>query len=317
MAEIVIVDLGYASYDHEREVFEQQGYELTLYQGAENDRDAKIQWCRSAEGLLVRGTRVDDYFLDQCPDLRAIVRYGVGYDNIDIETARRRGIKVANVQGYANHSVSDHALALMYACARGICFPFGNPFAAPPFQDMFEMHEKILGIVGLGRIGGHFCQKARGLFKEVLAVDPYQPDEHFTKTGAVRTEMKTLLSRCHVISLHCNLTSETYHLLDDDAFSQMKSRPIVINTARGAVIQESALLSALQKNTIHSAGVDVFEQEPPGDAQEPLFRHPRVITTGHYAWYSDRAAEMLQRRAAQNLLDLLQGKKVDDCLNCN
>jgi D-3-phosphoglycerate dehydrogenase len=188
-------------------------------------------------------------------------------------------------------------------------------FATPPVPDVFELHDKTLGIIGLGRIGSEFCRKAAPLFQAVLAADPYKPDTHFHPLSARKVAMQELLENSDVISIHCNLTAETTHLLDEEAFSLMQKKPVVINTSRGEVINEKALLHALKSGKIHSAGLDVYENEPTTDNQEELVNHPRTICTGHYAWYSDRAAIELQRRAAFNLLNFLTGKPVEDCLN--
>ena len=271
-----------------------------------------------SQGMLVRGTPVGKDFLNLTPELKALVRYGVGYDNINIAEATRRNIKVANVQGYANNSVSDHAIAMIYSCAR--LLPAGSKniyriFSGPPADDILELHDKRVGIIGLGRIGSCFASKVRHLFREVLAVDPYIADSKFTEAGALRTDLNTLFEKSHVISLHCNLTEETRHIINARTLSMMKQRPILINTSRGPVIDEKSLVTALNKNTLHSAGIDVFEDEPPTRKQELLINHPRAIVSGHYAWYSEYSIHELQRRAADNLIMLLTGQYVEDQLN--
>ena len=314
---IAIIDLGYKNYLYEKELFNQNGYDLKLYSGNSTDRFEKARFVSDARGILVRGTVIDSDFFDLTPNLEALVRYGVGYDNVDIKEATRRKIKVANVQGYANHAVSDHALALIYACIRSLSLgsqQIRTIFSRPPVDDIFELHDKTIGIIGLGRIGGCFASKVRHLFKEVLAFDPYIPDNKFNEAGAIKTDINTLFEKCHVISLHCNLTEETNHIIDKAAFARMKNRPVLINTARGPVVCQDALVEALNNNVIHSAGIDVFDDEPPSEKQEPLFNHPRSIVTGHYAWYSDASIQVLQRRAADNLIKLLTGQQVEDQL---
>jgi D-3-phosphoglycerate dehydrogenase len=318
MAYIAIIDLGYKSYDYEEDIFTRHGYELKFYKGDSRDISAKIDFVIEADGILVRDTPIDKDFFKKARNLRAIVRYGVGYDNIDLTTATHYGVKVANVQGYANHCVSDHALAMIYACIRGL--PEGEKnvltsFGKPPFQEVFELHNKTLGIIGLGRIGGTLSDKARYLFQKVLAVDPYIQDEKFIRHGAEKTDMDTLLKESHVISLHCNLTDETRHIIDRFSIRKMEKCPVLINTARGPVLDEETLPDALDDNLIHSAGIDVYENEPVDRRQEKLISHPRIITTGHYAWYSATSLKELQKRAADNMIALLQGNMVDDCLN--
>jgi len=313
--DIAVIDQGYDSYEYEKQFFKENGYGFDVYSGEHHDVESKIAFAENAVGILVRWTQVDEMFLKRLPKLKAIVRYGVGYDNIDIAAAQRRGVRVANVQSYANNAVSDHALALLLGCSR--LLPLGQrslkaDFGKPPSKDIVELAEKTLGIIGLGRIGGTLCRKAHPLFGRILAVDPYIPAERFSQLGAMPCDLKTLLHESDAISIHCNLTQETHHLIDGKAFSMMARRPILVNTARGPIIEEEALLDALQQDIVHSAGLDVYSDEPPDDEKNSLLSHPRVIATGHYAWYSIRSSEILQTRAAHNLLGLLQNAEVED-----
>ncbi len=316
--EIVILDSGYRSYDYESELFGNNGFDLKIFPSYEGDPSEKRIFAKNADGILVRHTKIDRVFLSEMKNLKAVVRYGVGYDNIDIDACTESGVRVANVQGYANHAVSDYALALMLSCTRAMWntrWQLEQKFASPPVTDIFELHDKTLGIIGIGRIGSEFCKKASPLFKETLACDPYKPENHFVQLQVKSAGLDEVLERSDMISIHCNLTDETRHLLDRDKFLIMKKRPVIINTSRGEVINEEALTEALDAGIIHSAGLDVFENEPLTGRQVKLISHPRVICTGHYAWYSDKSVVELQRRAANNLLDLLNGKQVEDCLN--
>lgn len=316
--EVVILDSGYKSYDFEKELFGRNGFTLKIHPTYQGEKAEKKKFAENAVGILVRHTAIDEEFLTGLNNLKAVVRYGVGYDNVDVSACTKFGIKVANVQGYANHSVSDHAMALMFSCTRAMWdskSQLTQKFASPPVPDVFELHDKTLGIIGLGRIGSEFCKKASPLFKQILAADPYQPETRFNQLSARKVTLHELLENSDVISIHCNLTSETNHLLNSGAFSLMHKKPVVINTSRGEVIDEKALLDALNSGKIHSAGLDVYENEPITARQEELINHPRTICTGHYAWYSDSAAVELQKRAALNLLNFLTGNPVEDCLN--
>jgi len=318
MKRIAIIDGGHHSYQCEYDLFKENGYTLDVFEGPPHDRRRKQAFAKGAVGILVRHTLIDQEFLAGLPELKAVVRYGVGYDNVDIEAATRHGVKVANVQGYANHSVSDHAIALMYGCARALKLGqqvLRSYCKEPPTADVFEFHDKTLGIIGLGRIGGTLCQKVRSCFRRIVAADPYIPDRRFVELGAVKVDLSTLLAGSHVITLHCNLTDETRHIIDQDAFNMMQQRPILINTARGDVVDEQALQMALEKEVIHSAGLDVYHDEPPRHDMDAVLNRPNVISTGHYAWYSDRASVELHTRAALNLINLLKGEIPEDCLN--
>lgn len=315
---VAILDAGYGDYGPEQAVLEPAGYALDVFDGGRHDQDGKLAFAQDADGVMVRWTEVDGAFLDALPKLQGLVRYGVGYDNVDIPAATARGIPVANVRRYANQSVSDHALALMLGLLRGLpqgMRTFHATYGRQPQDDMPDLCELTLGIIGLGQIGGTLAKKVQGLVKRVIACDPYIPPSRFVEHGATPVDLPTLFATSDIISLHCNLSEETRHLLDAAAFAQMARRPIVINTARGAVIDEMALIAALESGRIHSAGIDVFSEEPPGEAFAPLLEHPRAIATGHYAFYSNQAMITLQRRAAENMLALLQGNMPGDCLN--
>jgi D-3-phosphoglycerate dehydrogenase len=261
---------------------------------------------------------VNEAFLTALLSVRAIVRYGVGYDNVDIEACSIRGVKVSNVTGYADHSVSNHALALIFSCARSLKAGISgrrDQFGTPPRVDILDLHDKTLGVVGFGNIGRTLCAKSADLFGRIFAVDPYVSEDIFTRFGAERVTFETLLEESDVISLHCTLTPETRHILNGDAFAAMKRRPIIINTARGGVIDFQAMSDALSGGRIHSIGVDVFPREPPDAIWNELLESPNVTATGHYAWYSVSASRELQRRAGENLASLLIGKTPRDCLN--
>ncbi|MBR9998353.1 MAG: C-terminal binding protein [Cyclobacteriaceae bacterium] len=314
---IGVLDSGYDSYELEQKFVKKFGYELEIFEDHFGSIDDKVEFSRDKTGLFIRQTLIDSAFLEQCPQLRAIVRYGIGYDNINLAEAKARHVKVANVQGYATYCVSDHAMALLFACLRSL--PRGEEdihkrFGKPPIQDIFELHDKTLGIIGLGRIGSRFALNCHPLFKKVLGVDPYISEVKFKKAGVIRTGLKELLTESHVISIHCNLTEETHHLINRETIAMMKNKPVIINTARGPVTDERDILWALNDKRIHSAGIDVWEDEPLTPKQRPLTDHPRVISTGHYAWYSDNSSRELQKKAAVNMIGLLQGKKVPDRL---
>lgn len=315
---IVILDSGYKSYAFEKELFEGNGFNLQIHPLYKGERNEKIEFAKEAHGLLVRHTLIDTEFLSQMKNLKAVVRYGVGYDNVDLDACTKFGVKAANVQGYANHSVSDHALALLFCCARGMWdskFQLKEKFAAPPVEDIFELHDKTLGIIGLGRIGSELSKKAAPLFKNIIAADPYKSQKYYNRFLVQKVELEELLETSDIISVHCNLTVETKHILNSEAFNSMQKKPVIINTSRGETIDEKALFEALQNKKIHSAGIDVYENEPTTKAQQNIINHPRTICTGHYAWYSDRAALELQKRAAHNLFNFLLGNEVEDKLN--
>ena len=318
MGIIKVLDTGYDSFEYERQLFEGHGYGFEIFPGSKSDVDGKRDFASDADGLLIRWTEIDESFLKSMKQLKAIVRYGVGYDNINLEDVTKAGVWVAIVQGYGNHAVSDHALALMYACNRHLNDGQRKVkalFGAPPDTSILEFHECILGLIGLGRIGGTLCKKAVGLFGKVLATDPYIADDRFVDLGAEKVDLEELLQRSHVISVHCNLTKETDELINEKSVDLMENKPILVNTARGPIVDQEAVLKGLETGKIRSAGIDVYNTELASELPEAILNHPKIIATGHYAWYSRRSHIELQKRAAANLLALLQGQVPEDCLN--
>jgi D-3-phosphoglycerate dehydrogenase len=318
MPKIKVLDTGYDSFAYEQNLFESHGYTFEIFQGENGDLASKIDFASDADGILIRWTEIDGSFLSAMHKLKAIVRYGVGYENIDLDAVNQTNVKVANVQGYGNHAVSDHALALMYACNRML--PQGQKdirtiFGAPPDKKILEFHECTLGIIGLGRIGGTLCQKAVHLFKNVVSSDPYISEDRFKALGAQSVSLQELMQQSDFISVHCNHTDETEKLLNGTTFAMTEKCPIIINTARGPIIDQQALLDALAHNHIYRAGIDVFNTELAHELPDELLDHPSIISTGHYAWYSARSHQELQKRAADNLLAMLKGDIPEDCLN--
>ena len=318
MPKIKLLDTGFDSFDYERKLFESNGYDFEVWPGEKGDVAGKKKFASDADGLLIRWTLINDDFLSAMNNLKAIARYGVGYENIDFSSIDRFNVKAANVQGYGDHSVSDHALSLMYACNRMLLQ--GNneireTFSNPPDKRILDFHECTLGIIGLGRIGGTLSKKAVHLFRNILAYDPYISDSRFHELGATKVPLEALMEQADVISIHCNHTTESENLLNEKTLGLAMRKPIIINTARGPIINEHALVKALDAHQIFSAGIDVYNTELADELPKAYLDHPSIICTGHYAWYSIQAHQELQKRAADNLLAMLQGKTIEDCLN--
>ena len=182
---------------------------------------------------------------------------------------------------------------------------------------MPEVKDLTLGIVGLGRIGGTLSRKACHLFSRVLACDPYIPNARFAAMGATESDLNRLLAESDVVSLHCNLSQETRRIINGAALARMRPRAVLINTSRGPTVDEDELLAALAEERLGAAGLDVFLDEPPQENRDALLAHPRVVATGHYAWYSNAAMKELQARAARNMAAMLRREIPDDCLNAD
>jgi D-3-phosphoglycerate dehydrogenase len=272
---------------------------------------------RDAEVLLVTWLPVTAEVIAQLRRCKVIIRIGVGYDNIDSEAARRRGIAVCNVPDYCTGEVADHAMAMALAQARALpfldrCVRQGTwkptlPHPMPAFEEM------NFGVLGYGRIGRSTIARARGFGFHLMACDPYIAETEFPSDVRRRT-LEELLTEADILSLHVPLTPETRHLLDAERLARMKPSAILINTARGSVIETPALVEALLTGRIAAAGIDVFEEEPlPLD--HPLLSCPNALVAPHYAWHSRESKPKLYLMAVAEAIRGVRGEPLRGCVN--
>jgi D-3-phosphoglycerate dehydrogenase / 2-oxoglutarate reductase len=242
---------------------------------------------------------------------RAIVRYGIGVDNVDLAAAGQRGIAVANVPDYCVEEVADHTLALMLACTRKL-LPSREAVRAGRWRladvrPMRASRDLTLGLVGFGKIARAVARRARACGFRLVAADPFVPAEAMRRFGASKVELLSLLAEADVISLHVPLTEGTRRLIGAEQLAAMKPTAVLVNTARGGLVDDAALAAALAAGRIAGAALDVLDREPP-PADHPLLGTEGVLVTPHTAWYSERAERELRRRAAQEMRRVLRGR---------
>lgn len=268
------------------------------------------EYLPQADAVISGLEEYDQKLLQTAKKLKVISRYGVGYDKIDLNAAKEMGIRVTNTPGANGESVADLAMALMLCAARHV----GEMDRAirdgrrdKPISGV-EMWQKTLGVIGTGRIGKGVICRAAGFQMRVLAYDAY-PDEAFLAAhNGTYTDLDTLFRKSDFITIHCPLTEETRHLVNAARLSQMKKTAVIVNTARGGIIDEDALYTALQTKTIAAAALDATQQEPPCDS--PLTKLPNCILTPHAGAATSEAGNRMGMLAAQNVLDILSGR---DC----
>jgi D-3-phosphoglycerate dehydrogenase len=244
---------------------------------------------------------------------RIIVRYGIGVDSIDIPAATARGIMVANVPDYCLDEVSDQALTLLLMLSRqmipAISLAKEKSWVISKMPAIHRLRGQTCGLAGCGKIGSLLAAKAAALGMRILIHDPYFTESRAREIGAELVSLDALLGRSDFISLHMPLNDKTHHLFADASFEKMRSTACIVNTSRGGLIDEAALLAALDSGKIFGAGLDVMESEtaftPTGIA---LVNHPKVIITPHTAWLSVEARETLQARAAAQVVACLKGE---------
>jgi phosphoglycerate dehydrogenase-like enzyme len=262
--------------------------------------------------------RMGDWTFAKAPRCRAVIRAGVGYNNVDLAAAGRRGIAVCNVPDYGTEEVADHAIMLLLAVARHLVIQDASMRAGRwdylTGRDTPRLRGRTLGIVGCGRIGSATALRAKGFGLDVVFYDPYAPSG-LDKSLGIRREfrLEPLLEQSHFVSLHCYLDARSRHLINAQALSRMRRGSILINTARGPVVEQAALVEALESGHLLGAGLDVFEREPFDD--DRLRHHPRVILTPHSAFYSIEGFVELRTKAAEEARRILLGEPPRNLVN--
>lgn len=270
------------------------------------------------DALIVRSaTKVSGELLQACtPRLKVVGRAGVGVDNVDLAAARDLGVRVVNAPEATSTAVAEHTVALMLSLSRHIPTATAQMRAGIwPKKELIgrELSGSTLGIIGLGRIGAEVAQRAAAFEMAVLSYDPYLSEEQQARCGAQGCTLTELLERSDFITLHIPLTAETENIIDRAALENIKPGARIINTARGGLIDEAALLEALQDGRVAGAGLDVFDEEPPDNPD--LINHPNVISTPHIAGQTVEAQRRVAVDIAEEVLAALEGKPLRWAVN--
>jgi D-3-phosphoglycerate dehydrogenase / 2-oxoglutarate reductase len=284
--------------------------------------DEIIRAARNADVIITEGAQLTRRVMEQLPRLKAIVRYGIGYDTVDVPAATDNHILVVNIPDFCFEEVSNHALALLLACAKKLVLlnnlvKQGRWLEAKKVQaPMGAVHGETLGIIGCGNIGRTTARKAACFGLKILGFDPYLDRSVAQEAGITLTDLPGLLKEADYVSVHALLNQETRHLIGEKELRQMKPNACIINTARGPVIDETALIKALQQKWIAGAGLDVFEQEPV-DPHNPLLKMDNVVVLPHSASYSDVAFKRLRTSVGQEAARVVSGRWPKNVVNKN
>ncbi|WP_149274866.1 2-hydroxyacid dehydrogenase [Pareuzebyella sediminis] len=295
------------------------GHTLTLLPDgvSESELAKELEDC---DILLMCYTPITRTVLEKADRLKAIIKYGVGIDAIDIPAANEKGIIVVNIPEYAEETVAEGAFTLLIALAKKLTSLHHqmncNQWAWPTQKWMgFDLAGKTLGIIGCGKIGKSMARMGgQGFRMKVLGYDPYQSHEVLAEQGIEKYDQLTdFLKACDFISVHAVLNSDTKHLLGKKEFSAMKETAIFVNTARGALIDELALLEALETGEIAGAGIDVFSQEPLNNINHPLrklYAMDHVILLPHLTFYTKEAMERLEEEVLERCAEIVENRPV-------
>lgn len=312
---IVITDCDHDTMSPEREVAHLHGIELIVAQ-CRNEQDV-IAAAEKADGIIVQYAPIGNAVLSALPKLRAIGRYGVGVDTIDVPAATERRVAVCNVPDYGTEDVSDHAIALALSVVRATAKldrqirsgGYDYSFARP----LHRTRNRVFGVLGLGRIGVATARKAAGIGFEVIGYDPLfgGRDEH---EGIRVVTLDELLATADIVSVHMPLDKDTRHFISAEFIGRMKAGAVIVNTSRGGIVDTEALCDGLACGHLGGAGLDVFEQEPL-PASSRLRSQENVVLTPHVAWYTEESFGELKTRAIENVVEVLHGRTPRDILN--
>lgn len=304
-------------YEIEKEIFRKNGIDFQIGNCFTDEEILKL--CQDADAVMTVFQNLSANVITKLQNCKVIVRYGIGYDNVDLEAATSRGIKVCNIPDYCTEEVATHAVSLILSLSRSIKALNLN-VAAGEWNDSFSPRSRrlttqTLGLVGFGKIAREVAKYTAAFGFKQIAYDPFLPEEAFSSYGVEKVNLEKLFREADVISLHSPLTEETRHLINKDSLSIMKNNAILINTSRGALIHQNDLIDALQKNQIGGAGLDVLEIEPLIDSKHELLSFRNVIVTPHIAYKSVESAELLHEKAAKTACNVLQGEEVNNIVN--
>lgn len=317
MTKVVVTDFTFPDLSVERTILEPLGFEVMGAQA--KAPEALIPLVHDADAVITQFAAVNAEVIQAMSRAKVIVRYGIGVDNVDLQAARARNIPVCNVPDYCIDEVADHTLAFILASTRQVVPNAlhnreGRWGLATPLSDMKTLKDLTVGVVGFGRIGREVVDRLRAFKTHVMVYDPIVPPNDVSKHGAVSVSLDELLQHCDIVSLHCPSTSDTKKLLRRETIDKMKHGAMVINLARGDLVDTAALVDALQSGRLASAALDVCDPEPiPLDS--PLRTLPNVITASHIASASVKAVAKLRQSAAQHVVQALKGLPLSCVVN--
>jgi D-3-phosphoglycerate dehydrogenase len=302
---IFYLDPQYPNLSVENEVLAGTNIELVPC-SVKNENDV-IRVAKGADALLTVNVPVTARVVAGLEHCKVIVRLGVGFDIVDVENCKKRGILVCNVPDYGTEEVANHAIALCFGVHRRILsydrkVRIGEWGYELPWE-IRRMSALRAGIFGLGRIGTAFAKRIQPFVREVVAFDPFLSEPQFA--GVSFTTPQQIFATCDIISLHLPLSQENHHLINDTAIAQMERKPILINVSRGGLIDSAALIRALRSGQISGAGIDVFEGEP--NVPREYLGLENIVLSPHVAWYSEEANLQLRRSSIEEIVRVLTG----------
>lgn len=304
MSKVAILDCDFGHGEIESEILNHHGFSVVV--GQASNEDESIDVGLDCVGLISQYAPVSARVADSLPNLKAVVRYGVGLDNVDVEGLRDRGIEVSGVPDYCTMEVADHCLALTLSLLRSIpqaseLVQSGGWPTPHEIRNLQTLTGKTVGLVGFGRIAQEVAKRFQGFGCSLVGYDPYVSPEVFQTSGVTSVDLPTSLS-ADIVSLHLPLNTETRHLINARSVAEMRPGVFLINVSRGGLVDHEAIATALDSGHVAGFATDVIDPEGPGN---PLALRADVIVTPHVAYFSPESLPRLRSRAAETMVELL------------
>lgn len=317
MARVIVTDYTFPSLSIEEEILLPLGFSLDG--GQYRSVESLIPFVAGADAVITQFAPINAEVIAAMHNAKVIVRYGIGVDNVDLEAARARGIPVCNVPDYCIDEVADHTLAFILSVTRQVVpntvyIREGHWGLATPLDQMRTLRDQTVGVVGFGRIGREVVSRLAPFKCRILVFDPVIAPEMIRSAGCEPVSLDDLLANSDILTLHCPSTAKTRKMLNAQSISRMKKGAIVVNLARGDLVDTTAFVEALQSGQISAAAIDVCDPEPI-PAENPLRKLPQVVCASHIASASPRAVKTLRETAAKIASTALRGEKLPNIVN--
>lgn len=288
-----------------------------IISGARTKEDVKAAVC-DADVVLFSDITIDREVIDSLKNCKLIIRYGIGYDNVDAKYAATKGIFVCNAPNYGVTDVAEHALSLLLSCAKRLTYM--NDCVRDGMWDTSKMGAsrriagKTIGFIGFGKIAKCVCERTNAFGLKAIVYDPYVTEEAAAAYHAEKVTLEELLPRADYVTLHLPLNEQTRRMMGAAQFAQMKPDAVFVNTSRGGLVNEKELIDALENGTIAGAGLDVFEDES-GNIDPRILHMKQVTLTPHVAWNTVEGAQALHEEVTNNVLRFLDGNRPESIVN--
>jgi D-3-phosphoglycerate dehydrogenase len=321
--QVVVTDYIEPDLDWEKQRFQDMGVEFSAHQLKFAPHETLVAAAKNADVVIVNMAPMDVTLIGELERCKMIIRHGIGYDNVDVEAATQRGILVVNVPDYCVPEVAEQAVTLIMACQRKLLVQKDvlnvsaqeGKWVFQPVYPVYRLAGKTVGIVGFGRIGSTVYRMLQGFGGKFLIYDPYLSEQRKQEYGIQTCSFEELLVNSDVVTIHCPLKwRETYHMFDAAQFKLMKPTAILVNTARGGIVNLDALDEALKAGELAHAGIDVYEVEPP-PAGLQLLHNENATCTPHLSWLSEESGWTIREKIVAEVQRYLKGEKPLNLLN--